>query len=321
MKNIVVIGGGSGVAAILRGLKNLDEIYLTAIITVADDGGSTGRLRNKYNIPAVGDIRNVLVALAESESLLKRLMNYRFYGDSDAGEDVEGHSLGNIILTALTQSSGSFLEAIKKLEKVLRIKGSIIPASIDVVDLGAKMDDGSIVYGETNIRNSKKAISEVFYKDVVSCTQEAMAAISEADYILLGIGSLYTSIIPNLIMGGIKESIKNSNKELIYLSNIMSEVGETDNYDVSDHIRALEKHLERQIDTIIYPNNQIPAAVLAAYQKENASLVKLDRDKLDGNYNIFEADLLTFEHNQAKHDSNKICQFFKEKLIKDSMKE
>ncbi len=314
MKNIVVIGGGSGVAAILRGLKDIENVNLTAIITVADDGGSTGRLRNKYNIPAVGDVRNVLVALAESESLFKYLMDYRFFGDSDHGEDVEGHSLGNIILTSLTQSSGSFLEAIKVLEKVLRIKGSIIPSTVDVVDLCAKMEDDSVVCGETNIRNSKLSIKEVFYKNIAKATEEAKEAILKADYILLGIGSLYTSIIPNLIIDGIRDSIISSNKELIYLSNIMSEVGETDNYDVSQHIIAIEKHLKRHIDTIIYPNNNIPDNILESYHNEGASLVKLDYENLKNDYDIDYVDLLTFENDQAKHDSNKIREYFNNKI-------
>lgn len=217
MKNIVVVGGGSGVSSILRGIKNIDGINTSAIITVADDGGSTGRLRSKYNIPAVGDIRRVLVSLAESEDLLKELMDYRFFGDSSEGEDIEGHSLGNLILTSLTQSTGNLMEAIKMLETVLRIKGKIIPATVSVVDLVAQMSDDTYLRGETNIRESLVGIKRVFYDQDVECTNEAIEAIKNADYILLGIGSLYTSIIPNLIVDGIRDAINASDGEIIYL--------------------------------------------------------------------------------------------------------
>ncbi len=316
MKNVVVIGGGSGVASILSGLKSIQGLDITAIITVADDGGSTGRLKTKYRIPAVGDIRNVLVSLAESETLLKELMDYRFTGDSSLGKDVEGHSLGNLIIASLTQTTGDLMEAIQKLEKILRIKGSIIPSTVSVVDLFAEMSDGSIVAGETNIRTSKLGIKNVFYNQNVSCTEEAKAAISEADYIILGIGSLYTSIIPNLIVDGIRESIKESDAELIYLSNIMSEAGETDNYHVSDHIKAIEEHLQGNIDTIVYPNNTIPQDILEAYAEEDSSVVELDCENLLKDYNISKVDLLNFERDQARHDSKKIADWFKDKVVK-----
>lgn len=316
MKRVVVIGGGSGVASILSGIKNIDNIDITAIITVADDGGSTGRLKTKYRIPAVGDIRNVLVSLAESETLLKELMDFRFVGDASLGLDVEGHSLGNLIIAALTQTSGDLMVAIGKMERILRIKGRIIPSTTAVVDLFAEMKDGSIVAGETNIRDSKIGIKNVFYNQNVSCTEEAKVAISEADYIILGIGSLYTSIIPNLIVDGIRESINESSAELIYLSNIMSEDGETDHYTVFDHIDAIENHLQGSIDTIVYPSNKIPSHIVHAYAEEQSSIVKFDKEKMKKEYNIEEVDLLSFERNQARHDSKKIEVWFKDKVVK-----
>ena len=314
MIKLVVIGGGSGVASILKGIKHINNINIKAIITVADNGGSTGRLKTKYGIPAVGDVRNVLVSLAESEILLKELMDYRFLGDSSDGIDVEGHSLGNLILAALTDSSGDFMEAIKKLEKILRIKGSIIPSTVSVVDIFAKMKDGSIVAGETNIRESNKEIESVFYDQNVESTPEAIEAIEEADYIIFGIGSLFTSIIPNIIVPGIREAINASNAETIYLSNIMSEAGETDNYTVKDHIDAIESHLEGKIKTIVYPSNIIPIQVVAAYSQEKAKMVVLD-EELKTEYNVEERDLLVFDNDQARHDSNKIKQWFKDKVV------
>lgn len=315
MKNVVVIGGGSGVAAILRGIKNIEEIDIKAIITVADDGGSTGRLKTKYRIPAVGDIRNVLVSLAESETLLKELMDFRFEGDSSLGDDVAGHSLGNLILASLTQSTGNLMDAISKLESILRIKGSIIPSTISVVDIFAEMKDGSIVAGESNIRKSNKPIDTIFYNQNVVCTREAQAAILEADFIILGIGSLYTSIIPNIVLDGIRDSINASDAELIYLSNIMSEAGETDGYSVKDHVDAIEHHLLGKIDTIVYPSNEIPDYIVEAYAAENAKIINLD-DKDLIEYNIFKEDLLSFDKNQARHDSDKVEKWFKAKVVK-----
>ncbi len=316
MKNVVVIGGGSGVAAILSGIKNVNDISIKAVITVSDDGGSTGRLKTKYRIPAVGDIRNVLVALAESETLLKDLMDFRFVGDSDVGEDVDGHSLGNLILASLTQTTGDLMQAIKTLEKIMRIKGSIIPSTISVVDLFAEMKDGSIVAGETNIRDTDLEICNVFFNQNVFATEEAITAVLEADYIILGIGSLYTSILPNLVIEGLREAINESKAEIIYLSNIMSEKGETDNYNVSDHINAIEKHLLGRVDTIVYPSNIIPDYVLEPYLLEGSKIVKLDRGSLDFDYNIEEVDLLSFNSNQARHDSDKIKVWFKDKVVR-----
>lgn len=315
MKNIVVIGGGSGVSAILKGLKEIEDFNITAIITVADDGGSTGRLRNKYNMPAVGDIRNVLVALAEDETLLKELMDYRFSGDSVLGEDIEGHSLGNLILAALTQRSGDLMHAIHKLESILRIKGSIIPSTVSVVDLMGEMKDGTIVRGESNIRNAKEEIKRVYFEGDVECTESAKEAILEADIILLGIGSLYTSILPNLVIDGIRESIKQSKGEVIYLSNIMSEAGETDDYDLSHHIDAIESHLGSDIDTIIYPSNEVPQEVLQAYRKEGAGLVDCDLDNLKKDYQVHFVDLLSFEKNQARHNPKKIEAWFRDRNV------
>lgn len=316
MTNLVVIGGGSGVASILRGIKELDDVNIKAIITVADNGGSTGRLKTKYRIPAVGDIRNVLVSLAESEILLKELMDFRFVGDSSIGEDVEGHSLGNLIIASLMQETGDFMDAIKKLESVLRIKGSIIPSTLSVVDLFAEMTDGSIVVGETNIRDTDKQINNVFYNHTVESTPEALLAIKEADYIIFGIGSLYTSIIPNIIVDDIRKCINESKAEVIYLSNIMSEVGETDGYTVKDHVDAIESHLLGKIDTIVYPSNEIPSDVIRAYAAENAAFVSLDDDERLCDYTVQKCDLVTFEGTQARHDSDKIKKWFKDKVRK-----
>ena len=199
-KNVVIIGGGHGQSAICRGIKNIENLKISAIVTVADDGGSTGRLRKRFHIPAMGDIRNVMIALAESESLMGNLMDYRFE-DTDGDEsDVGGHNLGNLILTALTQQCGSFMEAVQTIGKVLNVKGNIIPATTQVITLYAMMDDGVIVKGEANIPARHNRIRKVFYQEPVHAVPEAVAALKNADLIIYGIGSVYTSILPNIII-------------------------------------------------------------------------------------------------------------------------
>lgn len=208
---VVVIGGGHGQSVILRGIKFIQDIQISAIVTVADDGGSTGRLRRQFHIPAMGDIRAVLIALAESETLLKNLMEYRFEGDPDPDQEdqgVMGHNLGNLILTALTQSCGSFLESIGILSKILNVRGDIIPATTQVITLFARMADGTIVRGESNIPNMNNRIDTVFYQETVKASEKAVRAIREADVIIYGIGSIFTSILPNLIIPEIAEAIR-----------------------------------------------------------------------------------------------------------------
>lgn len=205
MKKVVVIGGGHGQSVILRGLKQIEDIEISAIVTVADDGGSTGRLRKQFHIPAMGDIRNVMCALAEEETLFSHLMNYRFDGKEG---DLGGHNLGNLILTALTEEKGDFMEAIKMISHFLNVKGEIIPATTQVITLFAKMEEGTIIRGEDNIPNFDNRISEIFYDEEVKATPEALNVLKEADYIVIGIGSLYTSVIPNLIIEGFSDAIK-----------------------------------------------------------------------------------------------------------------
>lgn len=315
MENIVVIGGGTGVSAILKGIKNIEGYNISAIITVADDGGSTGRLKALYNIPAVGDIRSVLIALAESETLISSLMDYRFFGDSQTSKDIGGHNLGNLILAALTQKTGSIMEAIAEIGSVLRIKGEIIPSSTEVVELYAEMRDGTIVKGESNIPDIDNEIKRVFYDHPVIATKEAISAIENADYILLGIGSLYTSVLPNLIVSGISEAINENKKaKVIYLCNVMTQPGETDGYDVDDHVRAIESHMQGQIDEVIFPSNFIPDEILENYKIEAADIVKFD-PYIKRHYKVYIEDLVCFDDNQVRHCAKKI-----EKTLEKYMK-
>ncbi|MEG1702500.1 MAG: YvcK family protein, partial [Erysipelotrichaceae bacterium] len=268
MKKVVIIGGGTGLSVILRGVKQIPNIKISAIVTVADDGGSTGRLRRQFHIPAMGDIRNVMCALAESETLLSSLMNYRFEGEDD---DIGGHNLGNLILTAMAQQSGSFMNAIQEISKVLNVRGTIIPSTEQVITLYAIMQDGTIVRGENNIPKYNNRIERVFYEDDVYASPQALSAIHDADIIIYGIGSLYTSIIPNLIIPGICEELKKSKAKKYYICNAMNQPGETDDYYLEDHVEAILNHTyQGAIDTVIAYNNELEQETLNRYIEKGA---------------------------------------------------
>ncbi len=313
-KKVVVIGGGHGQSTILRGIKEIEDIDISAIVTVADDGGSTGRLRRRFHIPAMGDIRNVLISLAENESLLSTLMDYRFevMKEDEQDLDVEGHNLGNLILTAMTNSTGSFMDAITTISKVLNVKGTIIPSSLQVITLYAIMEDGTIVQGEANIPNFNNKISKVFYDRKVYATPLAIKAILEADLIIYGIGSLYTSILPNLIIEDIDDALKATKAKKVYFCNIMSQPGETDGYTLEDHVEALNKH-GAFIDKVIMANDVIPKDLLVKYSLEGSTIVK--PTYLHHDYDLVFEPLLEFKDNFIRHDSKKIKEVV-EKLLK-----
>lgn len=312
MKKVVVIGGGTGSSVILRGFKLLDNIKLTAVVTVADDGGSTGRLRKQYQIPAMGDIRNVMVAMAESESLLGPLMDYRFEGDGDIG----GHNLGNLMLTALTQTTGNFMESIQKLSKVLKVKGSIIPSTTQIVTLIARMEDGTIVRGESNIPKFQNRIDTVFYQEQVTASKEAIKAIKEADYIVYGVGSLYTSIISNLIIPEIRDAILTSKAKKVYFCNAMSQPGETDGYTLEDHVNAILKHSnEKAIDIVVASNDVLSQATLKRYE-EKGSIPVVIKDETHS-YQLEKKELLKFDDGFIRHDSLKLKEAFEDIMNKE----
>ncbi len=310
MIRVVVLGGGKGQSALLRGLKTIHGIHLSAIVTVADDGGSTGRLRQEYNIPAMGDIRNVMLALAESESMLSEIMNYRF--SSEKRSSVSGHNLGNLILTALTDINGNFMDAIKSVSKVLNVMGDIIPASSDLITLCAKMSDGTIVRGESNIPMYRNHIQEVFYDVDVKANPEAVKAIEEADIILFGVGSVYTSILPNIIIPEIRETIKKSNAKKIYYCNVMSQAGETEGYSAEDHVDALISHANIDLDMVVGSSDVIPEEILELYNEEHSHPVRfLNKTHV---YPVMFQELLKFSSGRIEHDPEKIKNNFIEVL-------
>ena len=302
-KKVVVIGGGHGQSLICRGIKNIPNIDITAIVTVADDGGSTGRLRRQFHIPAMGDIRNVMVSLAESESLMSSLMNYRFDDPNGEEKDIAGHNLGNLMLTALTQQCGSFFEAVQRIGKVLNVKGQIIPATTQVISLYAIMEDDVIVKGEANIPDCSNHIRQVFYDEDVSATPEAVEAIKQADLIIYGIGSVYTSILPNIIIPDIQEALDQTKAKRVYFCNAMTQPGETDGYCMEDHVKALIRH-GAPVDAVVVCSDPLPQPILRRYYEEGSTPVFI-RDG-DHPYQIIRENLLSFEHDLIRHDSDKV---------------
>lgn len=301
MKNVVVIGGGHGQSTIVRGIKDIEDIDLKCIVTVADDGGSTGRLRELYNIPAVGDIRNVLLAMSDHEEIFNKLLDYRFEGQDE--KDVVGHSLGNLIMVALMGlNGGSLMSAIKEIGRLLNVKGRVFPASLEVLTLYAKNIDGTITRGEANIPKAQNRISEVYYDHEVKADEDALNAILNADLIIYGIGSLYTSIAPIPLIKEIGEALKSSKAKRVYFANCMTQQGETYNYDLKDHLEALEKH-NAKVDLIVRHNNEIPRDILYRYYAED-SIEVLNNGGID--IPVLERDLLDFSNNNVRHDPKKI---------------
>ncbi len=309
MKKVVIIGGGTGSSVILRGFKEIEDIEITAIVTVADDGGSTGKLRKIYQIPAMGDIRNVMVSLAENESLLANLMDYRFDGQGE----IAGHSLGNLMLTALTQTTGSFMDSIEKLSDILNVRGKVVPSTMQIVTLMAMMEDGSLVRGESNIPNVNNRIQQVFYQERTTASPQAIEAIQNADYIVYGIGSLYTSILPNVIIPEIKTALLASQAKKIYFCNVMTQPGETDGYSMEEHVQALIDHSgENIVDSVVVAKDTLFQRNVDRYLEQGSSPVNIKQN--EHVYKIIKKELLAFENGFIKHDSQKVRKAFIEIL-------
>lgn len=310
MKNVVLIGGGTGLSAMMQGLKELPDINLTAVISVADDGGSTGRIRENYNIPAMGDIRHVLCAMADDpdDSIFPALMNYRFSGEGDVG----GHQLGNLIFLALAEITGSFMGAVQAIGKVLKVHGEILPVSLDNAVLYALMADGTLVRGEKNIPSLNNSIEKVFYQQKVSPYPKAIDAIKNADLIIYGIGSLYTSIIPNLIVDGISQAIYDNLCPKVYFCNAMSQPGETDGFSMEDHVSALEKHLYKNaVDYCIVNSRPVPPKTLARYEKSTGYPVNALSET--HSYQVWKRPLITLDENgKVRHDPKAVADVVEE---------
>ncbi len=275
VKNIVTIGGGTGTSQILRGLKWNQDLDIVSIVTVTDDGGSSGILREDFNILPPGDIRNNILALAEQETFLTKLLKYRFNEGF-----LKNHNLGNIILLALTRINGNnFPLAIKTLSEALKIKGRVFPASLDSLKLVAELDDGEITFGETSIVLKNKNIKRIWLDGNAEAFDESVMAIQKADIVIFGPGSLYTSIIPNILVDGIRNAINLCKAKKVYIANIMTQPGETTNYSLKDHVDELENYLGEELDYIIANKSNLPDEIIQRYQKMGSIPVKLDMEE------------------------------------------
>lgn len=274
---IVAVGGGTGLSMLLSGVKNITN-NLTAIVTVGDDGGSSGRLREDLGILPPGDIRHCITALADDEDLVNKLFKYRF----NNGEGLEGHSFGNLFITALCDITGDMVSAVRASSKVLSIRGRVLPATLDDMKLVAEMEDGRIIHGESTIPEAHGKIKRLFTEpENCKALPEVIQAIRNAELIILGPGSLYTSVIPNLLIKEISDEIAKSKAKKIYVCNIMTQPGETDNYKASDHLRALIQHAgsSKIVDAVLV-NNALPQTLSDKYEKAGSFPVEVDSTEI-----------------------------------------
>jgi uncharacterized cofD-like protein len=316
--NLVAIGGGTGLSTLLAGLKRLvgkqsdDSIWfknLSAIVTVSDDGGSSGRLREELQMLPPGDIRNCMIALSEDSTLISRLFRHRFRGNGELG----GHSFGNLFLAALTEVTGDFVEAVRLSSEVLASKGHIYPATINDVRLVAELEDGTSVRGETQITASRSRIRRL-HLEPEQCLPlpEALAAIRNADLITVGPGSLYTSILPNLLVSRVADAIGASSATKIFICNLMTQPGETDGYTARQHLEIVNQYApEIHFDFVVVNNRLISPQQAETYAVEGAVQIGIDNDllegRLDGETEIIRADLLD-QGEKVRHNSEGLAQ-------------
>ncbi|HUL15620.1 MAG TPA: YvcK family protein [Terriglobales bacterium] len=324
--NVVALGGGTGLSTLLRGLKRLvvprhdpyptaqrPVVDLAAIVTVTDDGGSSGRLRRENRILPPGDIRNCMVALSKDEALLGRLFQYRFH----AGRGLAGHNFGNLFLAALTHVTGDFAEAVRVSSRVLAIRGRIFPSTVSNVTLEAILENGRRVHGETRITASRTPIKKIMLSPRrVHPLPEAVDAIKNADLILLGPGSLYTSIIPNLLIPEIAHAIARSKAPRVYIANLMTQPCETTGYSLSDHLRAIQRHVPKQlIDWVVANRQPISPEVVRRYRREGAERVVVDLSAIRKLRVRVVLDNLLEEHGVIRHNAPRLARLLLEEFL------
>lgn len=304
-KKVVVFGGGTGISYLLKGLKDF-PIDITAVITVSDNGRSTGRLREEFHTPAVGDIRKVITSLSSIEEPIKKMMSYRFSTTSD----LDGHALGNLILTAMLDITGSLKESIASLSKLLDVRHTVLPISEDPsLTLMGKDKDGNIIEGEEQITTANRHFEKIYYKKEPKVLPEVLTAIKEADLIIFSMGSLYTSVLPNVICKEVQAALEETKAPLMYTCNVVTQPGETDGFTVSDHIKLLNKYLhKKKIDAVIASNTKIDKKIAEKYSTaEQKEPVKIDYQELEKvGVELIEDDLIIVEDNILRHNSLKL---------------
>lgn len=314
-KKIVAIGGGTGLSTMLRGLKAYTE-HITAIVTVADDGGGSGMIREDLHLLPPGDIRNCILALADTEPIMEKLMSYRF----DGGR-LKGQSFGNLFLAAMCGISDNFEQGVRRVSDVLAVKGRVLPVTEQNVSLGAEFEDGTIVMGESIIPKKSTEygshISTVFLSPKsVRPVPDCLKALAEADLIVLGPGSLYTSVIPNLLVEGIPEAILNSRARAVYVCNVMTQMGESEDMSAFDHVKAVTSHAGGEIIDVCLANTQVvPEELREKYKTEHSAPVEVDAGRFAGSgVKLVERELLDVSKGYARHDYRRLAQAIAELL-------
>ncbi len=313
--NIVAIGGGTGLSTLLRGLKEVSS-NITAIVTVTDDGGSTGRIVKETSLIPPGDIRNCLVSLADDEKVMTSLFQHRFKISSGS---LSGHSVGNLLLLGLAeQYNGDFQKALDIASEVLSIRGRVLPSTFSKISLNAVLENGTTVYGESNIASTNTPIDRVFLStDNPPAHEDAISAINNADLICLGPGSVFTSVIPSLLISEIREAIENSDAYKIYICNVMTQPGESTDFAASHHVKAIEKHINKKLFNHVLVNTGVPTtALLEKYVKENQHLVYPDVENIKNmGYKILTGSFIS-ESDYCRHDASRIATRFHNLLIR-----
>lgn len=305
-KKVVVMGGGTGISYLLRGLKDF-PVDITAVITVSDNGRSTGKLREEFHTPAVGDIRKVITNLSQIDEPIKEMMSYRF----NTSSDLDGHAVGNLMLTAMLDITGSLKDSIAHLSKILDVEHTVLPISEDsnLTLMGLDVD-GNIIEGEEQITLSRRKYEKIFYKNEPKVLKEVLDAIQGADLIIFSMGSLYTSILPNIICREVKEAFQKTKAPIMYLSNIVTQPGETDGFTVGDHVKLLNRYLDaKKVDVVIASNTKISEAMAKKYEtEEQKDPVLIDYEELEKiGVELIEEDLMIIdEDNTLKHNSLKL---------------
>ena len=306
-QRIVAIGGGTGLPALLRGLVEIahpaiDLDALTAVVTVTDDGGSSGRLREQFGVLPPGDVRNCLVALAGPDGALAQFLQHRIC-DGDSGE--AGHPIGNLLLTALTQVTGDFAKAIAQVGTVVGARGRVMPTTLENVRLRAEMETGEVILGETAIVNDPLRISHLSLSPSPRPLPDVIRAVINADAIVIGPGSLYTSVLPNLLVEGIAATISGSSAVRIYVSNLMTQPGETDGYSIDDHLRAIREHTGYDLfDYVLVHNGSLNADAVGRYAQQGSTPVaRAPKLRFSGSAQVIECDLAAHDgHGKIRHD-------------------